>query len=68
MRLFLCEKPSQGKDIARVLGAGQREAGCYRGKEVVVTWCIGHLVEAVSPEVTSLSVTSLDDRPLGGEV
>ncbi len=50
MRLFLCEKPSQGKDIARVLGAGQREAGCYRGKEVVVTWCIGHLVEAVPPE------------------
>ena len=24
MRVFLCEKPSQGKDIARVLGAGQR--------------------------------------------
>lgn len=24
MRLFLCEKPSQGKDIARVLGATQR--------------------------------------------
>lgn len=50
MRLFLCEKPSQGKDIARVLGAGQREARCYRGREVVVTWCIGHLVEAVPPE------------------
>jgi hypothetical protein len=24
MRLFLCEKPSQGKDIARVLGAAAR--------------------------------------------
>ena len=24
MRVFLCEKPSQGKDIARVLGAGQQ--------------------------------------------
>lgn len=50
MRVFLCEKPSQGKDIARVLGAGQRGNGCYSGSGVVVTWCIGHLVEAVPPE------------------
>jgi DNA topoisomerase-3 len=50
MRVFLCEKPSQGKDIARVLGAGQRGPGCYSGSGVVVTWCIGHLVEAVPPE------------------
>ena len=50
MRVFLCEKPSQGKDIARALGAGQRGNGCYSGAGVVVTWCIGHLVEAVPPE------------------
>src|SRR5574337_1227007 len=50
MRVFLCEKPSQGKDIARVLGAGQRSNGCYSGAGVVVAWCIGHLVEAVPPE------------------
>lgn len=50
MRVFLCEKPSQGKDIARVLGAGQRGSGCYSGAGSVVTWCIGHLVEAVQPE------------------
>lgn len=50
MRVFLCEKPSQGKDIARVLGAGQRGNGCYSGAGVIVTWCIGHLVEAVPPE------------------
>ena len=31
MRVFLCEKPSQGKDIARVLGATQRGSGCYSG-------------------------------------
>ncbi|WP_333983649.1 DNA topoisomerase III [Ectopseudomonas khazarica] len=50
MRLFLCEKPSQGKDIARVLGAGQRGNGCYNGAGTVVTWCIGHLIEAAPPE------------------
>ena len=50
MRLFLCEKPSQGKDIARVLGAGQRGNGCYSGSGIAVTWCIGHLIEAAEPE------------------
>src|SRR5258708_26952530 len=50
VRLFLCEKPSQGKDIARVLGASQRGAGCYIGLGLRVTWCIGHLVEAAPPE------------------
>ncbi|MCP5179747.1 MAG: DNA topoisomerase III [Pseudomonadales bacterium] len=50
MRLFLCEKPSQGKDIARVLSASQRGSGCYTGAGITVTWCIGHLIEAAPPE------------------
>nr|WP_297354100.1 DNA topoisomerase III [uncultured Caldimonas sp.] len=50
MRLYLCEKPSQGKDIARVLGATQRGSGCYHGSGATVTWCIGHLVEAAPPD------------------
>lgn len=50
MRLFLCEKPSQGKDIARVLGAKQRGDGCYHGEGITVTWAIGHLIEAAEPE------------------
>ncbi|MCC4595466.1 DNA topoisomerase III [Xanthomonas campestris pv. phormiicola] len=50
MRVYLCEKPSQGKDIARVLGANQRGSGCYNGSGIVVTWCIGHLIEAAPPE------------------
>jgi DNA topoisomerase-3 len=50
MRLFLCEKPSQGKDIGRILGATQRGEGCLNGSGVIVTWCIGHLVEAAAPE------------------
>lgn len=50
MRLFLCEKPSQGKDIGRILGAKQHGNGCLNGPGIVVTWCIGHLVEAAPPE------------------
>jgi DNA topoisomerase III len=50
MRLYLCEKPSQGKDIAKAVGATQRGDGCYQGPGVMVTWCIGHLVETAQPE------------------
>ncbi|WP_191831843.1 DNA topoisomerase III [Pseudomonas fluorescens] len=66
MRVFLCEKPSQGKDIARVLGAGQRGNGCYNGPGTVVTWCIGHLVEAAPPEGYDERYKrwSLDDLPI----
>lgn len=50
MKLFLCEKPSQGRDIAKVLGATQRGDGCLSGNNVVVTWAFGHLMEMEAPE------------------
>ena len=50
MRIFLCEKPSQGRDIAKVLGASRRGDGCLIGRETTVTWCIGHLLETAPPE------------------
>jgi DNA topoisomerase-3 len=50
MRLFLCEKPSQAKDIASVLGANRRGEGCWLGSGVTVTWCIGHLLETAPPD------------------
>lgn len=50
MQLFLCEKPSQAKDIAKVLGASRRGDGCWLGTNVTVTWCIGHLLETAPPD------------------
>jgi DNA topoisomerase-3 len=50
MQLFLCEKPSQAKDIAKVLGATRRGDGCWLGSGVTVTWCIGHLLETAPPD------------------
>ncbi|MDV2646462.1 DNA topoisomerase III [Pseudomonas aeruginosa] len=66
MRLFLCEKPSQGKDIGRILGATQRGEGCLSGTGVTVTWCIGHLVEAAPPEVydATLKRWSIEQLPI----
>lgn len=50
MRLFLCEKPSQARDIAGVLGASQKGDGCLRGSGTVVTWGFGHLLEQAPPD------------------
>lgn len=50
MRLFLCEKPSQGRDIAAVLGASKKAEGCLRGNSTIVTWGFGHLLEQAAPE------------------
>jgi len=66
MRLFLCEKPSQGKDIGKVLGATQRDSGCLKGPGVIVTWCVGHLVEAAPPEAydANLKRWSIEQLPI----
>ncbi len=45
----LAEKPAVARDIARVLGAGQKGDGCLRGNGWVVTWAIGHLVTLPQP-------------------
>ncbi|ECA3794669.1 DNA topoisomerase III, partial [Salmonella enterica subsp. enterica] len=50
MRLFLCEKPSQARDIAKFIGAGQRDDGFLSGPGVIVTWARGHLLEQAEPE------------------
>lgn len=47
--LYLCEKPSQARDIARVLGANGRGDGFLHGNGVQVTWCFGHLLEQAEP-------------------
>lgn len=50
MKLFICEKPSQAKDIASVLGASKRSEFCFEGEKLAVTWCVGHLLELAPPE------------------
>lgn len=50
MQLYLCEKPSQAKDIARVLGVTRRGQGFIGDGNTVVTWAIGHLLEQADPE------------------
>lgn len=49
--LVLAEKPSVGKDIARVLGCSKSGNGYIEGVKYVVTWALGHLVTLADPEV-----------------
>lgn len=50
MKLFLCEKPSQAKDIGKVLGVlGGRDNGFFRKGDTAVTWCFGHMLANAMP-------------------
>ena len=48
--LVIAEKPSVARDIARVLGANQKNGGILEGKNYVVTWALGHLITLADPE------------------
>lgn len=48
--LVIAEKPSVGRDIARVLGCSKAVDGVLEGGQYVVTWALGHLIELASPE------------------
>lgn len=48
--VVLAEKPSVGRDIARVLGCNQRGNGFLRGNGYTVTWAVGHLVTLMEPD------------------
>jgi DNA topoisomerase-3 len=48
--LVLAEKPSVGKELARVLGCTQNRDGHCVGNKYIVTWALGHLVTLADPE------------------
>ena len=66
MRLIVTEKPSMGRDVAAALGATRRGEGFIEGKDDIVTWCIGHLVELAEPDAYDARLKSwrLEDLPI----
>src|SRR5829696_2714248 len=49
--LVIAEKPSVGRDLARVLpGAFQKHEGYLESVEHVMTWAVGHLVQLAEPD------------------
>ncbi|WP_444679513.1 toprim domain-containing protein [Halomonas sp. E19] len=51
MDLYICEKPSQAKDLAQVLRISKRAEGyLHDGGDRMVTWAFGHLLELDMPD------------------
>jgi DNA topoisomerase III len=49
--LVIAEKPSVGRDLARVLpGPFEKNEGWLEGPDHVITWAVGHLVQLAEPE------------------
>lgn len=64
--LVLAEKPSVGRDIARVLNCKKKGNGCLEGDKYIVTWAMGHLVTLADPEKYGDQYKSwkLEDLPI----
>ncbi|MBC1531324.1 DNA topoisomerase III [Listeria booriae] len=64
--VVLAEKPSVGKDIARVLGCKQGKNGYLEGSKYIVTWALGHLITLADPENydTKYKSWNMEDLPM----
>ena len=49
--LVLAEKPSVGRELARVLDCKKSGSGYLEGDKYIVTWALGHLVTLADPDV-----------------
>ena len=64
--LVIAEKPSVGRDIARVLKCSKKTNGFMEGNEYIVTWGMGHLVTLKDPEGYDgkYKVWKMEDLPI----
>ena len=63
MKVVLAEKPSQGKDYAKILGCTEKHNGYMSGNGYAVTWAFGHLVSMDRPQEMS-QAKDLEDLPI----
>ncbi|WP_022669439.1 type IA DNA topoisomerase [Desulfospira joergensenii] len=64
MKVVIAEKPSQGRDYAKVLGCTEKHNGYMNGNGYAVTWAIGHLVQMDRPEDMGRRDLMLSDLPI----
>lgn len=50
MKLCITEKQAVAQSIAAIVGASKSERGYYEGKDICVTWTIGHLCCLYEPD------------------
>ena len=66
MQLVVCEKPSVAATLAKALGVTERKDRYIEGGNIIVSWCIGHLVELASADVYDerYKKWNIDDLPI----
>ncbi|HEB11928.1 MAG TPA: DNA topoisomerase III [Spirochaetales bacterium] len=64
--IVLAEKPSVGRELARVLGCTSKYRSYSEGKNYIVTWAMGHLIELADPHIYNEKwrTWSLDTLPM----
>ena len=64
MIALITEKPSVAKDIARIIGATQRNDGYLSGNGYMVTWAFGHLIQLAMPEAYGVANFRRESLPI----
>ena len=61
---IIAEKPSVARDIARIVGASNKQDGYMGGNGYLVTWAMGHLIALAMPEAYGFSAYKGEDLPI----
>ena len=61
---IIAEKPSVARDIARIVGATNKQDGYLEGNSYFVTWAMGHLITLAMPEAYGFSTYKAEDLPI----
>ena len=61
---IIAEKPSVSRDIARIVGANNRQDGFLEGNGYMVTWAMGHLITLAMPEAYGFAAYKAEDLPI----
>ena len=61
---IIAEKPSVARDIARIVGANNKQDGYMEGSGYLVTWAMGHLIALAMPEAYGFSAYKAEDLPI----
>ena len=61
---IIAEKPTVARDIARIVGANNRQDGFLEGNGYMVTWAMGHLITLAMPEAYGFAAYKAEDLPI----
>ncbi|PMC22610.1 DNA topoisomerase III [Hoylesella buccalis] len=61
---IIAEKPSVARDIARIVGATNKQDGYMEGSGYLVTWAMGHLITLAMPEAYGFAAYKAEDLPI----